>query len=735
MRPPTRRRRSDPLPSRPDLVLFTGGFPYDGEESVIGPELLATAHRYGRIFIVPSRIGDRLSCQLPPNAAVVDLGWSRSPTREHKLAALRSMAAVRVLTATLARPSNWPAYLSGARTYLDILAREILKAQSLSAWITDHALQGAIFYDYWFENATLALALLREERTIHVALSRAHRFDIFDWAWSEVGKVPFRDFKAEHLDAIFVVSEHGAAYLRDRLPSDLRRKIRVSRLGVPLGEPLADPGGELPILVSCSSVTERKQVHLIPQALRAFGRPVRWIHFGDGPERCSVESLAATLPEHVSWEMRGRVGNTAVLDFYRANAVSAFVSTSSSEGIPVSMMEAQSFGIPIVSFAVGGIPELVLPAAGILLDPGAPLSELTAAFDEASRPERFDRAEIRRVFGHRYEASTAFGSFADSVISMVDGGCERHDSSVTVTTVLYNSERSLTQYAKQLKPALRDGSVRIVAVDNASPDRSAAVFRRLLPQAEVLSNDANLGFGAGCNRAWPEVRTRYWLLLNPDVLATAADIAALARWMDERPDIGVASPLLRASDGSKRSVARAHDSLWRPLLELLRLHKLVPEPWRSRWLLSGRRTTPQKIRGWVPGAALIVRTEAVGAVGLFDESLFIYGEDREWCWRMARAGWGIGVCEDLELVHEGGTSASATWAEEERVAHEVSGHLRATRRMRGAWFARSFALVNGTALWIESCDARRDRSVRAELRERAKAYLLESRARPGGPSV
>lgn len=293
---------------------------------------------------------------------------------------------------------------------------------------------------------------------------------------------------------------------------------------------------------------------------------------------------------------------------------------------------------------------------------------------------------------------------------------------VTVTTVLYNSEGSLPGYAAALAPTVECGLVRLIAVDNASPDWSAATLKRLLPSAELIENEANLGFAAGCNRAWPLVQSRYWMLVNPDVEADAAGIERLVAWMDSHPDVGLASPRLRGPDGVEVPVARAQDSLLRPLVRALRLHRLLPRRLRSRWLLPAELEAREAIDGWVPGAALIARTEAVAQVGPLDESLFMYGEDREWCWRMSRAGWAIGVCGEVELVHGHGGSARATWSEEERMRREVAGQLGAARRMRGRLWATAFGMLAGLVLLAESLDPRREES-RAARRLRGRLYL------------
>jgi GT2 family glycosyltransferase len=305
---------------------------------------------------------------------------------------------------------------------------------------------------------------------------------------------------------------------------------------------------------------------------------------------------------------------------------------------------------------------------------------------------------------------------------------------VTVTTVLYNSADTLESYAKGLEPGLRSGFLRVVAVDNASPDRSATFLRRRLPGASVIANDSNRGFAAGCNSAWPSVTTRYWLLLNPDVQADPDGIERLVRWMDSRPDVGVASPLLRSPDGRELPVARPPDSLWRPIIEALRLHKLLPNGVRSRLMLAGGRERQERIRGWIPGTALIARAEAVRATGLLDERLFMYGEDVEWCSRMRDRGWAVGVCSEVQFLHDLGKSARKTWGEQQ-VAREVTGQLTAIEASRGRRWRRAFALVTALALAIESIDPRRSAATRAEARRRGRLYLRGFRRRPAEPAA
>jgi len=409
-----KERRSRVGSVKPDLVLFARRFPY-GEAALRG-ELAVTASRFRQVFVIPSHPGGT-AAEMPSNATMVDLGWPAGWSRAEKLRALISRSALRVLGHTLRHRSNWRPYAAGARTYLDILATNLLKARSLRRWVEENELGEAIFYDFWFENSTLALAVLRDWGAIRCAVSRAHRFDLFDFKPAAPGRVPFREFKAKGLDAIFAISEGGADYLRRKLGGS-GAKVRLSRLGVPFPSSHPEATSSPPLVVSCSTLIPRKRVHLIPEVLRACDRPLHWVHFGDGPERERVEEAAASLPDTVTWELRGWVDNAAIRDFYARHAVSAFLSLSLSEGVPVSMMEAQSYGTPIVSLGVGNVSEIVQAGTGVLLPPGSSIEEVAEALAGALGPGRFDADRIRSLFVSRFDASANYREFADALVEL-----------------------------------------------------------------------------------------------------------------------------------------------------------------------------------------------------------------------------------------------------------------------------------------------------------------------------
>jgi N-acetylglucosaminyl-diphospho-decaprenol L-rhamnosyltransferase len=294
---------------------------------------------------------------------------------------------------------------------------------------------------------------------------------------------------------------------------------------------------------------------------------------------------------------------------------------------------------------------------------------------------------------------------------------------LSIVIVLHNSADELGECLRSVRPAIDAGWAELIAVDNASPDRSAEIVRGELPRARLLRLEQNRGFAAGTNFALSTATGRYWLLLNPDIVAPPDGLEMLVSWMDAHPAIGAASPELCGGDGRCESPGRATPSILRTLFELSRLHRLTPAGTRARVLrgpywLGG----DQYDAGWVPGTAMIVRREAARQVELLREDLFMYGEDLEWCWRLRRAGWRIGVCAAARFVHRGGLSARRTWCEREREKRIAAGVDAACRSMYGPAHARALAALTGLTLQLDSYGTGREPAQRMRARDGARIW-------------
>lgn len=211
---------------------------------------------------------------------------------------------------------------------------------------------------------------------------------------------------------------------------------------------------------------------------------------------------------------------------------------------------------------------------------------------------------------------------------------------------------------------------RVVVVDNASTDGSAAMVAAAFPAVALIANADNRGFTAGNNQGFAalgvDVRARrvapgaprHVLMLNPDAAVAPDAVALLAGYLDAHPDAGAVGPLVLNPDGSVQPSRRRFPT---PLTGLL---ESTPLGWRWPGSPAARRfhmaDVPIGSDGpvdWVTGAALMVRSDALAAAGGFDEGFFMYSEEVDLCRRLRDAGWATHFCGAARVTHHEGKSS------------------------------------------------------------------------------
>lgn len=343
------------------LLLFTNEYPYrTGDVVFVEKEIRELAAAFDDVVIFcHARDTSMGTVDLPANVALG--GNLFLPAPEDSPRAILRPHAVRMITAAAwceltARRlfRNGVAFLLGARIGLTQADRHAVRA----------AIEGAddvVAYAFWGMGGGQALPWLRGVRRRVV---RVHGYDLYEERAAS-GYLPARPYYYATADRILTISEHGRRYLVERYPSLGRTdKVRVSRLGVAGPADLGhDARGDAVVVVSCSTISDLKRVPLIAESVAAFaradGRAVEWVHFGDGPERAAVEARTTDAPDNLTVTLAGRTENADVLRYYDSHRVDAFVNLSTTEGVPVSIMEAISRDIPVVATSVGGTPEIV----------------------------------------------------------------------------------------------------------------------------------------------------------------------------------------------------------------------------------------------------------------------------------------------------------------------------------------------------------------------------------------
>lgn len=200
-------------------------------------------------------------------------------------------------------------------------------------------------------------------------------------------------------------------------------------------------------------------------------------------------------------------------------------------------------------------------------------------------------------------------------------------------------------------------NLQVIVVDNASTDGSVEMIQAEFPNVHLITNTHNRGFPAANNQGIAAAQGRYVFLLNPDTEVVSDALATMVTFADEHPDVGVVGPQLLNPDGSVQSSRRRLPTLATAFFESTWLSPYAPKSLLRRYQM---RDTPDDVTqdvGWVDGAALMARREAIEQVGLMDEGFFMYSEELDWCQRFGEAGWRVVYLPTARILHHRGKSS------------------------------------------------------------------------------
>lgn len=233
---------------------------------------------------------------------------------------------------------------------------------------------------------------------------------------------------------------------------------------------------------------------------------------------------------------------------------------------------------------------------------------------------------------------------------------ETLDTSIVV--VSWNTRDILRDCLRSIDESAGPVHSEIIVVDNASADGSVAMVRQDFPHVRLMENAENRGFAAANNQGIAVARGRYVLLLNSDTIVLDGAIARTVAFADAHRDAAVVGCRVLNADRTLQPTCFMFPSVLNMLLSSTYLYKLWPQ---SRLLGRERMTWWRRddVRevDVVTGCFMLVRSEAIGQIGVMDERFFMYGEETDWCYRFQRAGWKVLFTPTAEIVHLGGQSS------------------------------------------------------------------------------
>lgn len=403
------------------MLMVTSLYPYGQGETFITAELEHVSCAIDHIVLVPGFYDP--ATQPRPERHPINLGYA-----DKRWGLLRAPLMLGALLMGLLK-YRWLAEFAviarrpGKLANLKELVRALYRARMFERFLAHEAGQGRgdydVIYFYWLVPEIVGAAQFgkasgRGPRVV----CRAHRGDLYEDLKS-AGYAGMRREIVASVDEIYCISEHGKRYLDGQFPR-LSDKFRLARLGVnDPGYLNQQPGGGPLAIVSCSFVIASKRVPLIVDAIAHMlaadpSLQVRWTHIGNGPLLDEVRAYAASrLGARAEAIFKGYMTQAEVLALYREEAFDLIVNLSDSEGIPVSLMEAASAGIPIVATDVGGSAEILAGDNGVLVAADADTATIAAAiarFADRGAAAVFRRA-ARAHWNAHFNAAVNYGRF------------------------------------------------------------------------------------------------------------------------------------------------------------------------------------------------------------------------------------------------------------------------------------------------------------------------------------
>ncbi len=400
-----------------NLILFTVWFPYGIKETFLESEIEYLSRSFEKVTIIPSFV-DEKKREVPVNVEV-DIGFAIQHS-SIKLA-LWSL----VTQYTYKEIIKNPAILFSVQKLQRLLS---FTGRGVALFRHLKKKYGAenIFYSYWINGAVFASFLYNNKVQKIDYVTRAHRGDLY--LGENKDYLPLRPEVFKNIKKIFSISQDGYAYLLEHYPLH-KAKLEVSRLGT------EDQGIHTSMsisdqqfyLVSCSYIHSVKRIDLIIKSLSIVARDNSdmtfiWTHIGSGIILNKMKTLAKkTMPINVQIKFVEYFSNQEVFNFYGSHDIDLFINTSSSEGIPVTFMEAMSCSIPVMALNVGGVSEIVNNKNGILLEESASYNTIAKALDTVVKNKFLlegKKKEAKEFWQKHYDAKHNYKEFAKTLASL-----------------------------------------------------------------------------------------------------------------------------------------------------------------------------------------------------------------------------------------------------------------------------------------------------------------------------
>ena len=227
---------------------------------------------------------------------------------------------------------------------------------------------------------------------------------------------------------------------------------------------------------------------------------------------------------------------------------------------------------------------------------------------------------------------------------------------LSVVILNYNVKHFLNLCLESVVEATQNIKAEIIVVDNASQDGSVAMMAQKFPQVRCIANKENFGFSKGNNIGVKHAQGEYICILNPDTVVSETTFESLLDFCKQNDNVGVVGPKL--VDGSGlflKECKRGAPTPWNAFTKITGLYKLSSRWFGAYYNMKLAKDTTGKTAA-VVGAFMLLKKSIYNEIEGFDESFFMYFEDDDFCYRIARLGYQNYYVPTTKCIHFKGES-------------------------------------------------------------------------------
>ena len=215
---------------------------------------------------------------------------------------------------------------------------------------------------------------------------------------------------------------------------------------------------------------------------------------------------------------------------------------------------------------------------------------------------------------------------------------------VSVITVNFNHSHVTEALLASIAGKCRYEAMEVIVVDNGSTDNPIPAWKQKYEEVKFIRSEENLGFAGGNNLGIKEAKGDYLFFVNNDTEFTEGLVETLVYTLDSQPEVGMVSPKIRYYDQP--------DVLQYAGFTTMNFYTARTTCIGQYEQDNGQYDGGTGETGFVHGAAMMMRREAMDKVGMMPEVYFLYYEEMDWCEQVRRAEYKIWANMQALIYHK-----------------------------------------------------------------------------------